>query len=303
MAVHEAVLTMSNSGCGGAGGSYSCESTHAGELGKEESPDGDDGAVDCSAYLKAVETFPSLEAMFEEVDPVLFLRRENFSSARDAAVPLALHWSQRLKLFGPERFCRPYERLDGTGAMTSEDVKFLRDILRSAVYRVYPNDAKGRHVAILDRTRITPGGEGQDGHDARMSVFKTLFYLIHVAGTQPVAFVRFSDCSENPKLDPQKLRKGFELAKCMPAKWDAIYDVYKATPGAYFTIIRVTANFCCVCVPGLVVVYQVGRTRTRIVSQRSLFPPSLSLPAQGRSGCSKRRLRRCLKNTCLSSGT
>lgn len=90
-------------------------------------------------YLEAVQKCPSV--VESESDPLMFLRREDFN-AWAAALRLTLYWTTRKSLFGDRAFL-PLT-LDGTGALTGEDI----DQLRAGFRAILPNDKEGRTVSL-----------------------------------------------------------------------------------------------------------------------------------------------------------
>ncbi|KAL7573598.1 hypothetical protein ACA910_008732 [Epithemia clementina (nom. ined.)] len=88
--------------------------SHVHEIIKTTVPDGQS-----KAYLDAFSTDPTLVHI--ETDPAMFVRSCSYNLDAGAQ-RLCQHWTERVKLFGPERAFLPLT-LTGTGALTNDDVQ------------------------------------------------------------------------------------------------------------------------------------------------------------------------------------
>ena len=126
------------------------------------------------AYCEAVERDADL--VQTETDPLQFVRYCGYNLYKGAK-RLCLYWTERLKLFGPDRAFLPLT-LTGTGALTKEDVRNL--------YGGYPSllpDTKSGHKCILfDKSKLIPGSSLE-------SKMRGWFYLESVLASSDISQV------------------------------------------------------------------------------------------------------------------
>jgi len=146
------------------------------------------------AYLEALRINPSV--VKTEADPIQFLRRDDFDVSL-AAQRLCRYWNLRKKVFG-ERFARPLLDLSGNGALTPENVAFVK--VGPTV--VVDNDDQGRCVMMVDHDRLDMTNLQADQHR-----LQNAFYL---------------NCmqSQNPKTQTE----GFVILRSMLDPFDSKFS-------------------------------------------------------------------------------
>mmetsp|Transcript_3903 Transcript_3903/g.5122 ORF Transcript_3903/g.5122 Transcript_3903/m.5122 type:complete len:336 (-) Transcript_3903:269-1276(-) len=120
------------------------------------------------AYAEALNTAPDL--VQKETHPLKFLRSECFH-AENAANGLPKYWEHRLELFGRERAFLPMDVLTGEGAMSLQDIDFLRR--SKSVYLLTQEDPYGRLVCYVDRSKWKTS--------VRKSLLRSIFFTVHMA--------------------------------------------------------------------------------------------------------------------------
>mmetsp|Transcript_13428 Transcript_13428/g.32755 ORF Transcript_13428/g.32755 Transcript_13428/m.32755 type:complete len:358 (-) Transcript_13428:344-1417(-) len=122
-----------------------------------------------SEYRQALEKVPRL--VKKETPSVMFLRAEHYD-IEGAARRLAMHWKERVSLFGVERAFKPMT-IQPDGALGCDAID-MEQLMLGYVARV-PDDLMGRPVVWLDRS-----GSTKSPTYKRDCWLRVMWYLVHV---------------------------------------------------------------------------------------------------------------------------
>ena len=126
------------------------------------------------AYCEAFER--DAELVQTETDPLQFVRYCDYNLYKGAK-RLCLYWTERLKLFGPDRAFLPLT-LTGTGALTDEDVRNLYGGYPSLL----PNTKSGHKCILFDKSKMIPSSSLE-------SKMRGWFYLESVLASSDISQV------------------------------------------------------------------------------------------------------------------
>ena len=162
-----------------------------------------------AAYLEALQRAPAV--VQRESDQLQFLRRCNYDLWA-ACKRLCAYWSERLKAFGTDRFCRPLT-LTGDGALNEHDISQLHAGWPS-ILPAKTNE--GKQALFFDRRKYIPNANGEN----RMRCVFYIFYILASQDTEATDFTAFSLVTHTGRfheVDFGWVIKAFKIAiNCMP---------------------------------------------------------------------------------------
>ncbi|KAL7580648.1 hypothetical protein ACA910_002161 [Epithemia clementina (nom. ined.)] len=118
-----------------------------------------------AAYFQALSKDAAL--VLEESDPLIFVRACQYNVFAGVK-RLCCYWTERLKLFGPERAFLPLT-LTGTGALTHQDLLSLR----AGFPALLPDASTGHKCVLFDRRNKVP-------HATPEGMLRCMFYAFKV---------------------------------------------------------------------------------------------------------------------------